>query len=335
MGAARIPILLTALLAFTSLVGIGGVVTEDVSASQQGPDWSAGEVVKITSLHISMPADRDESQPLQLSGNSSQAVDAPHLVELHTATWCIPCRTAEAEVTELETWWPAVEIIALHSSLDSPDQLATNVSREVYDRYQLGGYPTIVVDGNWILMGENQATDLQSLLSNLTENDRPLQEALTLDYDWVLDGENFSISWNSTSQYYATLDLIITQNEVPWPGTTVTLDNVVRGGLSNLSKVGNGAFNVNLTGGGDLTLTTILRIEGNATLQPGSEIPLTSGLPDSWTNSPSSQSLSPQFIAGFTIFLLIIAVIPMRHTLPVLWRKTTPNFHPIGADEEE
>lgn len=311
-------------------------VTVAAEGDEQVSELSPGEVILIKSQNVNLSQQIDgqgeesasagESENgngsnLNLSGNSQAAIDAPHIVELHTATWCIPCRTAEAEVAKLETWWPAVETIALHSSLDSPDKLATNISSDVYHHYRLGGYPTIIVDGHWILMGETQSLDLQSLLGNLTENDRPVADGGDLTYSWQLVGENFTVQWNMTSELNITIDFLVTQRGVPWPGTVRTLDHVVRGGLSNLSSHGVETFGVNLSGGGDMTLTAVVRIAGNVSLAPGSDTPLYGGLPDTWSEPENARTLSPRVIAGLTIFLLLLAVIPMRHTLPLLWRR--------------
>ena len=335
MSALRLTLVLAAAITISTVISLPPPLSGTVVADESESGIDAGEVVKVTTQRISLPSDFNSDTTLNMSGNSSDAVDAPHLVELHTATWCIPCRTAEAEVGELDTWWPAVETIALHSSLDSPDELATNVSSEVFHRYRLGGYPTIVVDGNWLLLGESQSRDLQSLLTNLTEDGRPVQGSGEVSYSWQVVGENFSISWNANTQMYVSIDFLLTQEAVPWPDTSVTLDHVVRGGLSNLSTEGSDSFQVNVSGGGDLTLTTILRIEGNASLVAGSDTPLTSGLPDAWEEPPVGRTLSPEFIAGLTLLILFLAMVPMRHTLPLLWQGERKKRHDSAGFGEE
>jgi len=310
MASNQLPILLAAMLIMLSPIISVGSVTTPVSAENQTVDFAPGEVVMVMSMPI-----------YDGSGNSSNAEHSPHLVELHTATWCAPCRVAEDEVEELETWWPDVKTISLHPSLDSPDELATSVSSEVYEKYNLSGYPSIIVDGHWSLLGDKQVTDLQSLLSNLSGNNLPRQSSTDLDFTWQMADDNVTINWNLTSQQNVEVDFIISQDGVLWPGTVLTIDKVVRSGLTNLTGENEQTFSVNQTGAGNLSVTAIVRVSGEVNLEAGSEIPLFSGLPDTWSEPESVRSLSPKFIAVFSILLFILALIPMRHTVPVLFRK--------------
>ena len=322
MASNQLPIFLAAMLILlSSVISVGSVATP-VLAGSQSVDFAPGEVVIVMSMPI-----------YDGSGNSSTAEHSPHLVELHTATWCAPCRVAEDEVEELETWWPDVKTISLHPSLDSPDELATSVSSEVYEKYNLSGYPTIIVDGHWTLLGDKQATDLQSLLSNLSGNNLPKQGVANLDFSWQMAGDNVTINWNLTSQRDVIVDFLITQDEVVWPGTTQTIDKVVRSGLTNLTGGNGQTFSVNQTGVGNLSLTAIVRVSGEVNLEAGSEIPLFSGLPDTWSEPENVRSLSPKFIALFSILIFILALIPMRHTVPVLFRKQQPPSQPHYEDE--
>ena len=309
MASNRLLILVAAVLLLPPIISLGSVSTPALAESQN-VDFAPGEVVMVMTMPISNG-----------TGNSSNAGYAPHLVELHTATWCAPCRVAEDEVNELESWWPDVKTISLHPSLGSPDELATSVSSEVYHKYHLSGYPSIIVDGRWSLLGDKQVTDLQSLLSNLSENNLPKQGAANLNFSWQMAGDNITINWDLTSQNEVQVDFLISQDEVVWPGTTQTIDKVVRSGLTNLTGDNEQTFSVNRTGAGTLTLTAIVRMSGDANLEAGSEIPLFSGLPDTWDETESARTLSPKFIATFSILIFILALIPMRHTVPVLFAK--------------
>ena len=321
MSSNRLLILIAAMLLLSPLSSLVSVSTPALAESQN-EDFAPGEVVMVMTMPISNGA-----------GNSSNAGHAPHLVELHTATWCAPCRVAEDEVNELESWWPDVKTISLHPSLGSPDELATSVSSEVYQKYSLSGYPSIIVDGHWSLLGDKQVTDLQSLLSNLSDNNLPKQGAANLNFSWQMDADNITINWNLTSQNNVQVDFLISQDEVVWPGTTQTIDKVVRSGLTNLTGDNEQTFYVNQTGVGNLTLTAIVRISGDANLEAGSEIPLFSGLPDTWDEPESARTLSPKFIGAFSILIFILALIPMRHTVPVLFTKQ--QLPSQSHDEEE
>lgn len=312
MASNRLLILVAALLLLSPIIPVDSV-SSPVLAESQTVDFTPGEVLMVMTMPISNG-----------TGDSSNAEHSPHLVELHTATWCSPCRVAEDEVNELGSWWPGVETISLHPSLDSPDDLATSVSAEVYNKYLLSGYPSIIVDGHWSILGDKQAIDLQSLLSNLSANNLPIQGAANLDFSWQMAGDNVTINWVLTSQTDVHVDFLITQDEVVWPGTTQTIDHVVRSGLTNLTGEHEQTFSVNQTGSGNLSLTAIVRVSGDVNLEAGSDIPLFGGLPDTWNEPTSVRSISPKFIAAFSIMIFILALIPMRHTVPVLFRKQQP-----------
>ncbi len=296
-------IVLSALLSTTSI----STIAED--SEQPFP----GEVILV----LSMPLHNG-------SGNSSTAESAPHLIELHTATWCFPCRSVELEVEELDAWWPALEVVALHPSLESPDELATNCSSEVYNHYQIGGYPTLVIDGHWTLMGDKQALDLQSLLTNLSGENLPTNGGAILTFDWYLQDQELSLNWSSSSSHDVTIDFLVTGDDVVWPNSSKRLDHVVRGGLTNQSDVGVDSIILDGVLEDNLSLTAVVRIAGTPELEPGSERPLNSGLSDTWQPPIGVRSISPQVIAIFTALILILAIVPMWHTVPVLFRKQIP-----------
>ena len=273
-----------------------------------------GEVILV----LSMPLHNG-------TGNSSTADSPPHLIELHTATWCVPCRSAESEVEDLEDWWPALEVVALHPSLGSPDELVTNCSSEVYNHYQLGGYPTLVIDGHWTLMGDKQAADLQPLLNNLSVDNLPRQGWATLTFDWQFQDENLTLNWSLSSSHDVILDFLVTGDDVVWPSTSKRLDNVVRGGLTDQSHVGTESVTLDEVLEENLSITAIVRIAGTPELESGSETPLNSGLPDSWLEPIEARSVSPKVIAMFSVLILILAIVPMRHTVPVLFRRQIPS----------
>ena len=281
-------------------------------AEESDPPY-LGEVILV----LSMPLHNG-------TGNSSTADSPPHLIELYTATWCVPCRSAESEVEDLEDWWPALEVVALHPSLGSPDELVTNCSSEVYNHYQLGGYPTLVIDGHWTLIGDKQAADLQPLLNNLSGDNLPRQGGATLTFDWQFQDENLTLNWSLSTSHDVILDFLVTGDGVVWPSTSVRLDNVVRGGLTNQSNVGTESLTFDEVLEENLSITAIVRIAGTPELESGSETPINSGLSDSWLEPIEARSVSPKVIAMFSVLILILAIVPMRHTVPVLFRRQIP-----------
>ena len=267
------------------------------------------------------------------SGNSDNASLAPHLVELYSATWCIPCRKVESQIDELNVWWPAVETIALHPSQESPDQLATNISYELYNYYNLSGFPTLIIDGFWIMMGDKQSADLQTLLTNISNDNLPSESNTTLNFNWELSDNNLTINWILSSTINVSIDFIITENDVPIPKTSMYLDNIVRAGLVNQSNSGSNIIDINNSNGNNLSITAIVRVSGTPNLVFGSEIPLDSELSDTWIEPSPTRSISPETIALFTIITLVLAIIPLRHTLPVLFRSNNPQITSIIEEE--
>jgi len=284
------------------------------SVAQDGESLHPGEVILVQTMPL-----------YNGTGNSSTSELPPHIIELYTATWCVPCRTAESEVDELNSWWPTLEVIALHPSLASPDELATISSSELYNRNQLGGYPTLLVDGHWILMGDKQSEDLQTLLSNLSDNNLPIGDGTTLTFDWHLDNGNLTLNWSMSSSHDVIIDFLVSGDNVVWPGTSKHLDNVVLGGLTNQSDNGTETIFLEGLSDGNNSVTAIIRIAGIPEFELGSDKPLNSGLSDSWQEPIETRSISPKIIALFSLLILILAVLPMRYTLPVLFRNKPPS----------
>ena len=301
--------LILTLFLMSAISPLAGVV--ESAQSEDDSEQSGGRVIAA----LVMPLGGQ-------SGNSSEAVFAPHLVELHTATWCVPCRTAEREVGELGQWWPAVLAISHHSSVNSPDELATEQSAGLKEYYGFDGYPTLLVDGYWTLRGETQSVDLQDLLTNLSQTG--LQDsAPELNLSWQRVGSGVSANWTYSADGAHTLDLLVVHDGVDWPNTAVTLDGIVTGGVTNLSMNGTAEFEVNSTGGNP-RLVAIIRVAGEPVTEPGTETPFSGTLQNSWSPPSESRTLSGKTIFTITLVLVGLALIPMRHTLPVLWRKKTP-----------
>jgi hypothetical protein len=234
-------------------------------------------------------------------------------------------------VDELEQWWPAVLVVAHHSSLESSDELATEQSAALKQHYGFDGYPTLLADGHWTLRGERQSLDLQNLLTNLSD-DGLADETPEFNLSWQRVGSTVSATWNySDGAAVLTLDLLVMHDEVEWPNTVVTLDGVVTGGGTNLSMNGSAEFEVNSTGGNP-RLVAIIRVGGEPVTEVGTDTPFSGTLPNVWNPPVETRTISGKTVFLLTLALVLVAIIPMRHTLPVLWRKhpsSTPN-----AEEE-
>jgi hypothetical protein len=158
----------------------------------------------------------------------------------------------------------------------------------------------------------------------LSGDNLPRQGGATLTFDWQLQDDNLTLNWSLSSSYDIILDFLVTGDDVIWPNTSVHLDNVVRGGLTNQSNVGTESVTFDEVLEENLSITAIVRIAGTPELEPGSETPLNSGLSDSWQEPIEERSVSPIVIAIFSALILILAIVPMRHTVPVLFRSQIP-----------
>ena len=311
------------------------------SASQAGDESHPGEIVNA----IQLPIDWETFQ-----GNGSAAVSVPHVVELHTATWCLPCRSVESEMGDLASWWPAVLVIAEHSSLDSPDPLALEEGLQLKQHYDVTGWPTLIVDGHWKLLGESQSPDLTSLLSNLTMEgaDLPLAGASALAIEsWSRDclDCDITVGWNVSGdggEYL--LDIMVVQDRLHT--TALTLDNVLRGAevLRSVSgnETGSTTLSVNLSEGGeDARLVLLLRRAGTPETEAGSQTPLSSSLPSEWFSPREREETDSTIILLIGALLLVLMVPAFRHTVPALFRSSSSSeadlltgVHRKSAEEE-
>ena len=149
-----------------------------------------------------------------------------HIVELFTATWCLPCRTAEIAAEALSDSHTNTTVVKLHSSNLSDEQFIQS-ARERMIHAGVDGYPTFIVDGQWRLISRAQANEVDDLLDalpdslgtvslegNATKSGGVIQVELNstevdVELDlWVIDDEKenlaiageFNQTWNGSSQ---------------------------------------------------------------------------------------------------------------------------------------
>ncbi len=142
------------------------------TASVSGQDDS-GVVIDAEAISAAANAPGSVVAALSLNENG-QATAAPHLVELYTAEWCAPCRNAETNVAALSEWWPDIATVAHHPSNLSSERYHLPQSRQMADEYGVDGYPSIIVDGHWLLRGAGQMDELQDVVSSLSSNSADL-----------------------------------------------------------------------------------------------------------------------------------------------------------------
>lgn len=315
-------VLLAVLVALTPVVGSTPVdITPPLDSN------SPGAVLDVMILDIEANA---------TNGTGDSLRRPPFLVELHTATWCLPCRTAEAEVAELESIWSNVAILRHHSS--NLDTLSVEASNETKKNQGVRGYPSIVVEGRWILNGSSQSADFGDLIANITS--AGLTRNTTPEDNWI-EGWSYSdgvmdvdiaIGMNDVQ-----VDVYLLMEGINGAQLGILPDTVVAGetdvDLSQGSKV-----SLNLSGA-SISVTDdpgrivlVVRNPGPAILTPGSDI-YVSGDYQAIPPNPSGGSfvISNPFFFWFALLGGIAFMLPaFQHTVPTLFRKGQSK-----ADEEE
>ena len=153
---------------------------------------------------------------VELPLDGSEIRHPTQVVELFTATWCMPCRPAEIAVRGLGE---DVGVVELHASNFS-DEFHFPDARMRFKQVGAEGYPTVVVDDRWRLMSRSQASEIDDLVAALPDLDGEQNgsaaivggvirihldagTAATLDV-WVVDGTRAiagitNLSWNGSA----------------------------------------------------------------------------------------------------------------------------------------
>ena len=334
-----------------------------------GPGDDAQEAMRapgavIAALVIELPRALTDS-----ADDSEDAPDAgrapPLVVELHTATWCQPCRAAEREVANLSAMWPTVTVLAHHSSDAAIDSLSVAASREARVGAGIDGFPTVLLNGVWALNGSRQSADLSSLVGNVTASGGLLNAPARIDsialaasgWSWNASEERLSVSWslagaNATDHPNlagASLETWLIRDgidggslgflpDVVVAGAEMTLSNDSSDGLHPTSEgtaVVDVANATSRNGYGGQRIVLLLRAPG-VQLRSGSMTPL-----------DGQQSAPPQpvvqngvvdrypmlpWIALVTGVLLMLPA--LRHTVPILLPDSRKNQHTMDDSDE-
>ena len=306
-------VLLAVLVALTPVVGSTPV---DIT----GPldTTTPGDVLDVLILDIEANA---------TNGTGDSLRRPPFLVELHTATWCIPCRTAETEVAELEAVWSSVAILRHHSS--DLDILSVEASNQTKQNQGIRGYPSIVVEGRWILNGSSQSRDFEDFIANMTS--AGLTRNTTPNANWIngwsySDGVmdvDFEVGMDDVQ-----VDVYLLMNGVNGRELGILPDTVVAG-VTDVDLSQGSTASLNLSGA-SISVTNdpgrivlVVRNPGPAILTPASDIFVSSDY-QSVPPSPSGGSfaVSNPFLFWFALLGGIAFMLPaLQHTVPTLFRK--------------
>ena len=265
-------------------------------------------------------------------GNGENSRRSPLVIELHTATWCDPCRLAEVELNELLNVWP--NLISLHHHSSTFDPLSIEASNQTKISQHVLGYPTLVIDGRWSLNGSNQSKDLFDLVAEITSEGGTRSSAPSdiIIGNWSINNTLISVDINVS---FPTLqvDVFYVVDGVNHAPLGLLSDVVVAGKVDvNV----NSTVNISLNGsrisstGDNGQLVVVVRNPGEVKLVSGSDRMLYDGFQLSPNNSPP-RSLFDESTWLVWLILLggVAALLPaLQHTFPLLWSRRK-------SDEEE
>ena len=122
-------------------------------------------------------------------GNQTCDLDQPnHLIEYYSADWCEPCAQVSQQVNALNN----TDVLVLQHHPSTKDETFLSASKMRYDlEFRLLFYPSLVVDGTFLLTGTRQAMDLDTTLNNSSEQFAGLSS---------LAVSNGTMQWNSTEE---------------------------------------------------------------------------------------------------------------------------------------
>ena len=128
---------------------------------------------------------------LECEENYTCVSRASNIIEYFGADWCDECPDVEKTLNETPN---QSEIILSHRP-STTDEFWLPASRERFlDVYGLWGYPTIALDGHYILAGPTQAKELNSLLSSSISNYSGITNATLDNNSLSLEGQFDNLS---------------------------------------------------------------------------------------------------------------------------------------------
>ncbi len=225
-----------------------------------------------------------------------------HIVEYYGADWCDECPKVEEQLRNMTD----ESVITISHRPSTSDDFWLQESKDRFlDVYGLWGYPSVAVDGHYILAGPTQARELNSLISDYDSNYSGITNV-------SLSGENISIGGNFTNM---TVDIwTISANQ-----STVNLVT------NHTNYSANQTVNVD----GD-KLVIVLSKPGYIALASGSSMPANDYIPDGGIDSIGKAGNS---ISGTTI--IIITLLLMMISLPATFQLFQLIRTPTSQSEEE
>ena len=206
-----------------------------------------------------------------------------HFVEYFGADWCTECPRAEAILRETNS----SDILIMSHKPSNWDDFWLEESRYKFIRtYQLWGYPSVIVDGSYLLAGPTQTQELGTLISGYDTNYTGISSVSLENNSLILEGDFDNL----------TIDVWTVESNEKL--TNVALNHT---NLSNSTLV-----DIN----GDKLIIT-LSVPGTIEWAPGSTLPANDYIP--YTNFDLNDE-KQDHIKGSTV--VIITVLLLMITLP-------------------
>ena len=220
-----------------------------------------------------------------------------HIVEYYGADWCDECPKVEAQLNNMTD----DSVVTISHRPSSSDDFWLQSSKDRFlDVYGLWGYPSVAVDGHYILAGPTQAQELNSLISDYDSNYSGITNV-------SLNGTNIALSGNFTNM---SLDIWTVNSSVLTPNLVTNHTNYSQSSIVDLD--------------GDL-LVIVLSKPGYIALISGSSMPANDYIPDGGIDSIGTEenNLSGSTIIIITVLLLMISL-PATYQLFQVMRMPPP-----------
>ena len=221
-----------------------------------------------------------------------------HIVEYFGADWCDECPKVEEQLRNMTD----DSVITVSHRPSTSDDFWLQESKDRFlEVYGLWGYPSVAVDGHYMLAGPTQARELDTLISDYDSNYSGITNV-------TLTGDNISIDGNFTNM---TVDI--------W---TISANQSKTNLVTNHT---NYSATQTVDVEGDL-LVIVLSKPGYIALASGSSMPANDYIPDGGIDSIGTEG---DTISGTTI--VIITLLLMMISLPATYQlfqvmRSTPQY---------
>jgi hypothetical protein len=238
---------------------------------------------------------------LQCEENQTCVSRPSNLVEYFGADWCTECPEVEKQLNETSN---QSALILSHRPSSSDDFWLQESRDRFLGVYGLWGYPTLIIDGHYILAGPTQSRELDGLLfesiSNYSGITNVTLDNETLTVEGMFDGQIFDV-WTVSS-------------------TSKLTNKVIN--HTNLSEN-------NLVDIDGEKLVIVISQPGFIGLVPGSSMPANDYIPEGGLDEMDENRSS---VKGSTV--IIITVLLMIITLPATYQLLQVIRSPPVLEEE-